>query len=716
MTGDPKIVKELRAAEKLGRLYGQSQGSHMGLGSSEELMEDMSYRHTKILNEDDEYKEFEIESTQHNVFSVDESTDEKELLFQVTSDLMLYLDRHGRITKINRAGLDFLGFSEDEIIGQLFWKIHGVLSKRDILKYFKAFKNISKGDSTKDFLSEIHEKSGKKRIIKFSAFPVKENNKLKFVLIVGKDIIRGKKTENKIHEVEERYRDLFENSNYIFQCVRLDGSFLYVNRTWKWTLGYNQDEISNLSFLDVIHPESREHYMKLSNRLTSGEIIEDIEVIFVTKDGSKIIVEGNVNCQFEDGKAVYICGIFSDITNRKKMEESLQDSEEKFRTLFESSTDAIMLLDNDGFFDCNDSTLKIFGLPSMSRFISEHPWNLSPPKQPSGKDSQTAFNEHIATAFEKGYDYFEWMYKRNDKTIFPSTVLLNHMKLKDKDIFQAVIRDITDQKKAEKKLHYTQQILKFMNNELEKRVKDRTTEVKKLLQQKDEFIGQLGHDLKNPLNPIVNLLPLLEEQENDPEKKKIFEVVNRNAEYMRNLVIKTIELARLNSPNTELTIIETNLLDEIINVVEKNRLAFEENNIELNNNVDGNIIVKVDKLRIEELFDNLINNAIKYSNGAGAIIIDAKKDKDFVTVSVKDTGIGINGEQIDHIFDEFYKADIARHDFDSSGLGLPICKRIVERHGGKIWAESSGEKKGSTFYFTIPTNSTTKLGEALEKK
>jgi len=708
MTRGPKIVKELREAEKLGRLYGQSQGSHTGLDTSEELRGDISDGHTKILNEGGEDNEFDIKSTQHNVFSVDESGDEKELLFQVTSDIMLYLDRNGRITKINRAGLDFLGFSEDEIIGQLFWKVHGVLSKCDIFKYLKAFKNSIKGAYTKDFLSEVHEKSGRKRTIKFSTFPVKENKKLKFVLVVGKYITREKKTNNKIHEFEEMYRDLFENSNYLFQSVRLDGSFVYVNRAWKWILGYNQDEISNLSILDVIHPESREDYMKLSNRLTSGEIIEDIEVSFVTKDGSKIIVEGSVSCQFENGKAVSTCSIFHDVTNRRKMEERLQDSEEKFRTLFESSTDAIMLLDDDGFFDCNDATLSIFGLPSMGRFISKHPCDLSPPKQPDGNDSLTAFNEHIATAFEKGYDYFEWMYKRNDETIFPSTVLLNHMKLKDKDILQAVIRDITNQKKAEKKLRDTQKILQSMNSELEQRVKERTAEVKKLLLQKDGFIGQLGHDLKNPLNPIVNLLPLLEGRENDPEKKKIFEVVNRNAEYMRNLVVKTIELARLNSPNTELTMSETNLLDEIINVVEKNRLAFEENNIELNNNVDGSIIVKVDKLRIEELFDNLINNAIKYSNDVGSITIDANEDKDFVTISLKDTGIGITGEQIGYIFDEFYKADEARHDFDSSGLGLPICKRIVERHGGKIWAESSGEGKGTTFYFTVPTVSKTK--------
>ncbi len=282
-------------------------------------------------------------------------------------------------------------------------------------------------------------------------------------------------------------------------------------------------------------------------------------------------------------------------------------------------------------------------------------------------------------------------------------------------ILEDLNETIANLEKAEKEIKERNMDLKVaheklssLNKDLEEKVKERTTEVEKLLLQKDEFIGQLGHDLKNPLNPLVNLLRVLEEREHDSETKKIFEVVNRNVEYMRNLVVKTIELARLNSPNTELTINETNLLDEVNNVVEKNKLALEGNNMKINNNIDGNIIVKADKLRIEELFDNLIINAIKYSKDMGTITIDAKEDKDFVTVSIKDTGIGITEEQLSHIFDEFYKADEARHDFDSSGLGLPICKRIVEKHGGKIWVESPGEGGGTTFYFTIPTGSKTK--------
>jgi len=114
--------------------------------------------------------------------------------------------------------------------------------------------------------------------------------------------------------------------------------------------------------------------------------------------------------------------------------------------------------------------------------------------------------------------------------------------------------------------------------------------------------------------------------------------------------------------------------------------------------------LQADKLRLEELFDNLIGNSIKYSPNGGNITIDAEDDGKFVVVFVKDEGTGMTSEQLEHVFEEFYKADESRHDFNSSGLGLSICKRIVEKHGGKIWAESEGKGKGTTMFFTIPTS------------
>jgi signal transduction histidine kinase len=112
-------------------------------------------------------------------------------------------------------------------------------------------------------------------------------------------------------------------------------------------------------------------------------------------------------------------------------------------------------------------------------------------------------------------------------------------------------------------------------------------------------------------------------------------------------------------------------------------------------------MIKADKLRFEELLDNIINNSIKFTPENGQISVYAECSDKKVRFSVADTGRGMTFEQYEKIFVEFYKADQSRHEINSSGLGLSICKRIVEKHGGEIWVESPGLGKGSVFYFTF---------------
>ena len=140
-------------------------------------------------------------------------------------------------------------------------------------------------------------------------------------------------------------------------------------------------------------------------------------------------------------------------------------------------------------------------------------------------------------------------------------------------------------------------------------------------------------------------------------------------------------------------------VDQILN---NNTYLFEQKKMDVINNISDELQVNVDCLRIEELFTNLLNNAVKYSDEGGTITINTNQKSNEIQISVSDDGIGMNNEQIEHLFDEFYKADESRHDFDSSGLGMPIAKRIVEKHGGRIWVESKGLGEGSTFYFTLP--------------
>jgi PAS domain S-box-containing protein len=135
---------------------------------------------------------------------------------------------------------------------------------------------------------------------------------------------------------------------------------------------------------------------------------------------------------------------------RGQAEGDMQKSETKFRTLYESSGDAIMLLDEEkGFFDCNEATLRLFGCHTRDEFINKHPSQLSPPTQPSGQDSKSLANEHIATAFKNGSDRFEWMHCRIDGAEFPAEVLLTGMELNGRQVIQATVRDVTERKQME---------------------------------------------------------------------------------------------------------------------------------------------------------------------------------------------------------------------------------------------------------------------------
>ena len=149
-------------------------------------------------------------------------------------------------------------------------------------------------------------------------------------------------------ESEERYRDLFENASDIIQSVAPDGRFIYTNRAWQEILGYSNEEIAGLSIFDIIHPNSQAHCTQMFQRVMSGERFDKLEAVFVAKDGREIIVEGSANCKSADGKPVATRGIFRDVTERRRMEKVLAESEEKYRTIFDLSPEAIVLLSKEG--------------------------------------------------------------------------------------------------------------------------------------------------------------------------------------------------------------------------------------------------------------------------------------------------------------------------------------------------------------------------------
>ncbi|MCP4252242.1 MAG: response regulator [Candidatus Scalindua sp.] len=244
--------------------------------------------------------------------------------------------------------------------------------------------------------------------------------------------------------------------------------------------------------------------------------------------------------------------------------------------------------------------------------------------------------------------------------------------------------------------------LSALNQELEERVTQRTEKINRLLHQKDAFVNQLSHDLKTPLTPLVALLPMVADRTEDTESKKMLTLIMDNVDYMKNLTERTLQLAQLNSPDISLKLEKVDLVSEIRNTIESLSSLFKEKGIKVVNNTTTPLDIEADRMLIKELIHNLVSNAIKYTNGNGVVTLDNSLNEDNVKVSIKDTGIGMTIEQQKHMFEEFYKADDSRNDRSSTGLGLAICQRIIEKHGGSIRVESQGIGQGTTMHFTLP--------------
>ncbi len=262
--------------------------------------------------------------------------------------------------------------------------------------------------------------------------------------------------------------------------------------------------------------------------------------------------------------------------------------------------------------------------------------------------------------------------------------------------FVFVASNISELKKVEDEL-------RDLNKNLDKKVKERTVKIYELLEEKNDFIHLLGHDLKNPLGPLLNLLPVVNKKVNDDQTRQVVSLCLRNAEKMKSIIDDTLKVVRANEDGFK-SFEEVNLQDLVNSVLSDNELLLKKNDFSVKNLVDEDLVLNVNKFQIEEVFSNLISNAVKYTpeSKIGVISISAETEGNKVIFSVSDNGSGLTNEQLNNIFDKFYHSGKPRKGMESTGLGLAICKRIVENHGGSIWAESNGSGEGSTFLFTLP--------------
>ena len=610
------------------------------------------------------------------------------------------LSPDGVITDVNEKWCQTLGYSKKEVIGRYIFDFID-RSERESAKL-----SFEKKISSKKFYVEGHErkfltKAGEERIFVINDFFSYDNNyKVKFVQTTMEDITLKKKIETAVQESEEKFKSLVETSADVVFRLTKSGNIEYVSPRVKNMYGYSPDELIGKHLSTTTPVKDVPRAIKALKTVFSGKSLKNFEINQKIKSGKIIPMEVNAIPVKKDGKVVSFQGIMRNIADRKQAEEEIKRARDDYLSITNLTGDIIVKIDVDGKWTfLNDGACEFWGKPRKkllgANFASylhlEDVEKTEVTLEELFKTKKTIKGLINRQKTPSGWRIVEW----NGAPIFDK---------EGKYIgLQATGRDITESKKAEEELKNAHEKLKEFNQLLEKKVKERTFEVENLLKQKDAFIIQLSHDLRSPLTPLIALLPAIEEKEQDPVLKEELGVILRNVNYLNNLVEKTIDLAKISSPNTRLSLETTTLYEEINKVIENNMHIFNENKIEIKNSIEKKTTVSVDKNMFSELFENLINNAVKYSKKGGNITVDAQDIGNWITVSVKDTGIGLDKKELIHIFEEFYKADWSRHDHNSTGLGLSICKSIVEKHGGRIWAESNGKGKGTTMFFTLPS-------------
>ena len=241
------------------------------------------------------------------------------------------------------------------------------------------------------------------------------------------------------------------------------------------------------------------------------------------------------------------------LAEHKQAEEALSRSETKFRTLYNSTRDAVMLLDERGFFDCNQATLAVFGCATREQFCMRHPADLSPPAQPDGTDSRTLAGRRIATALEKGSHHFEWVHKRVDTgETFPAEVLLSAMELDGKRVLQAVVRDITERKRMEEALKKREQELEEKSRNLE----DANTALRVLLKRREDDKAELEEKVICNVRELV--LPYIENLKMTPidsHQLNQLKILERNTSEIISPFLRTLSTKYPNLTPMEIKII-----------------------------------------------------------------------------------------------------------------------------------------------------------------
>lgn len=587
----------------------------------------------------------------------------------------------GVLVYINKAYTDVSGYTEEDIIGKNVTTLNGFINPQDAaiiadkLKVSGCVNNLE---------VKVRVKSGGAKDTLYSA-QIIEINRIKHILTVFKDVTEQKTAEEALKKSNEQFQNFF-NLNpepCVITNVNTGGMIVYVNDAFLNGVGYTKDDLigNTTEGLNIwADPEEREHII---NELKQKGIIQNRETRFRHKDGR--IAYSLYSAQIIDiSGEKHILSIVRNINDRKLTEEALEKSNKKFRDFFFLNPEPCSITTLDGTYVYVNQAFINTSQYSEQELISNRSTDISMWAIPDDR------NEVVAALKQRGY-----LINKDVKFRIKSGEVLDSLysaQIIDNDgekHILSIIRDVSVQKKMEQELIREKHVAEMANIA------------------KSEFLANMSHEIRTPMNSIIGTADLLSETKLDTEQERYIGMFKKSGEQLLTLINDILDLSKIESAHLELENVDFCLCEIIAKAEDLLAMKAHMKGLELYYYIHDDVpaYLNGDSNRLSQILINLISNAFKFTN-AGEIGLDVRRaevqDNDKVTLlfTVKDTGIGIPADKMDHIFDSFAQVDSSiTRKYGGTGLGLTISKKLTNLMGGRIWVESE-VGAGSTFYFT----------------
>jgi len=613
-----------------------------------------------------------------------------------TPVLLAYVDMEQRFAFVNSAYAQWYGRAPEEIIGKHIAEVIGdkaYVNARPALEAALAGRNVS-------FEASVPCQDKGLRHLAISYTPdIDEHGHVHGLVATINDVTESKETEADLRRKEQEFRDFIENGSVSLHWVGPDGTILWVNRAELELLGYSEEEYLGHHIAEF---HADHHVIEdILRRLSANETLYNYEARLKAKDGSikYVLINSNVLWD-EEGHFKHTRCFTRDVTERKRAEEALRESEERHRAVLEQVSEAIFLVDPDSmrFVAANPAFQSLLGY-TAEELLDMTIYDVLPYER-------ERINRAVQRALDEGdYHVSDRLYRHKDGSLVNVEVGITPVFYSGKRVLCQIVRDITERKRSEEE----------RNNLLVSEQAARTA-AEEALRIRDELLAVVSHDLKNPLAAIKGNTQLMRrrlDQASVPDTERLASALERIDEAQRKmnaLINELMDFGRLQA-GLPLTLQRrpTDIVALVREVAEEQQHATDRHNIRVETTLPE-LKGRWDAERVERVIANLVSNAIKYSPRGGEVVIEVAQESEAgstfggcATVTVKDSGLGISPEDLPHIFEWFRRAGSIAGRISGAGIGLASSLHTVRQHGGTIEVESE-PGVGSSFTIRLPVN------------